>query len=143
MPSKLYYHVEPENHFLAPTDDFVELCRLPLEGGRPYLAQARGLAGLFAGASVRLKLDLCGFFGEVIDSQDSDYINDHQQFVLTAAATLPAEGGAGSAGTPTPPGASANLSVRVFDFPPNPVSNSVGLVDIVLTALEVDEIVMG
>jgi len=140
MQGKLFIHVEPENHFVGPTDDFQEVCRLPLEGGRPYLAQARGLAGLFAGVTARLKLDVCGFFGEVISSQQSDYINDHQQFVLTAAATLPAEGGAGSAGTPTPPGASANLLARVF-FPPHPSGNSVGLVDIVLTALEVDEIV--
>jgi hypothetical protein len=141
MPTKLFYHVEPENFFSGPTDDFVEVCRLPLEGGRPYLAQVRGLAVLFAGATVRLKLDLCGFFGEVIDSQDSDYINDHQQFVLTAAATLPAEGGGGSEGAPIPPGASANFSVRVFDFPLHPSSNLIGLADIVLTALEVEEIV--
>jgi hypothetical protein len=141
MPTKLFYHVEQENFFSAPTDDFVEVSRLPLEGGQPYLAQAKGIALLFAGASVRLKLELRGFFGEVIHSQESDYINGDQQFVLTAAATLPAEGGAGSEGTPIPPGASANLLIRVFDFPPHPISNLIGIADIVLTALEVDEIV--
>src|SRR3954451_3679321 len=111
MPTKLFIHVEPENHFLGPTDDFVELCRLPLEGGRPYLAQARGLLSLEGGVMVRLKLDLCGTFGEVIDSQDSDYINNHQQFVMTAAATLPAEGGRGGS---APTGAPGILSGRGF-----------------------------
>ena len=110
MPSKLFVHVEPENHFVGPTD-FVELCRLPLEVGRPYLVQARGLAGLEGGVSMTLRLDVCGFFGQVISSRESSYINDHQQFLLTAAAKLPAEGGGGSAGTPIPPGASANLFV--------------------------------
>jgi hypothetical protein len=76
VPNKLFVHAEAENHFVGVTD-FVELCRLPLEGG--------------------------GFFGEVISAQQSSYINDHQQFVLTATATLPAEGGAGSPGTPLHP----------------------------------------
>jgi hypothetical protein len=138
MPSKLFVHVEPENHFVGPTD-FVELCRLSLEGGRPYLVQARGLAGLEGGVLMTLKLDVCGFFGEVISSRESSYINDHQQFLLTAAATLPAEGGGG---TPTPPGASANLLVRTTWIAHQP-GHSVSIVDIVLTALEVDEIVMG
>ena len=141
MPSKLFVHVEPENHFVGPAD-FVELCRLSLEGGRPYLVQARGLAGLEAGVSMTLKLDVRGFFGEVISSRESSYINDHQQFLLTAAATLPAEGGGGSPGTPTPPGASANLLVRTTWIAHQP-GHSVSIADIVLTALEVDEIVMG
>jgi hypothetical protein len=57
------------------------------------LVQARGVVGLEAGVMMLLKLDVCGFFGEVVSSQQSTYINDHQQFVLTAAATLPSEGG--------------------------------------------------
>ena len=60
MPSKLFVHVEPENHFVGPTD-FVELCRLPLETGRPYLVQASGLAGLQGGVLMTLRLDVCGF----------------------------------------------------------------------------------
>jgi hypothetical protein len=88
-----------------------------------------------------LKLDVCGFFGEVISSRESSYINDHQQFLLTAAAMLPAESGGGSLGTPTPPGASANLLVRTTWIAHQP-GRSVSIADIVLTALEVDEIVM-
>ena len=88
MPNKLFAHAEAENHFVGVTD-FVELCRLPLEGGRPYLVQARGVVGLEAGVIMLLRLDVCGFFGEVISAQQSSYINDHQQFVLTATATLP------------------------------------------------------
>ena len=140
MPSKLFVHVEPENHFVGPTD-FVELCRLPLETGRPYLVQAGGLVGLEAGVLMTLRLDVCGFFGQVISSRDSTYVNDHQQFLLTAAATLPAEGVGGSAGTPIPPGASANLLVRTTWTAHQP-GHSVSIVDIVLTALEVDEIAM-
>jgi hypothetical protein len=51
MPSMLFVHIEAENHFFGPTD-FVELCRLPLEAGRPYLVQATGLAGLQGGVSM-------------------------------------------------------------------------------------------
>jgi len=138
MPSKLFVHVEPENHFVGPTD-FVELCRLPLQVGRPYLVQARGLVGLEGGVSMTLRVDVCGFFGQVISSRESSYINDHQQFLLTAAAELPAEGGAGSAGSEVPPGASANLLVRTTWIAHQP-GHAVSIVDIVLTALEVDEI---
>jgi hypothetical protein len=114
VPNKLFVHAEAENHFVGVTD-FVELCRLPLEGG--------------------------GFFGEVISAQQSSYINDHQQFVLTATATLPAEGGGGSPGTPLPPGASANLLVKTI-WPSHQPGHSVSIVDIVLTARQVDEIVV-
>ena len=133
-------HVEPENHFVGPTD-FVELCRLPLETGRPYLVQASGLAGLQGGVLMTLRLDVRRFFGQVISSQESTYINDNQQFLLTAAATLPAEGGAGSVGSQIPPGASANLLVRTTWTAHQP-GQSVSITDIVLTALEVDEIAM-
>ena len=140
LPNKLFAHAEAENHFVGVTD-FVELCRLPLEGGRPYLVQARGVVGLEAGVIMLLRLDVCGFFGEVISAQQSSYINDHQQFVLTATATLPAEGGGGSPGTPLPPGASANLLVKTI-WPSHQPGHSVSIVDIVLTALQVDEIVV-
>jgi hypothetical protein len=83
-----------------------------------------------------LKLDVCGFFGEVISSRQSSYINDHQQFLLTTAATLPSEGGTGPA-----PGASANLLVSTTWIAHQP-GHSVSIADIVLTALLVDEIVM-
>jgi len=139
MPSKLFVHVEPENHFVGPTD-FVELCRLPLEGGQPYLVQAKGIAGPEAGVIMILRLDVCGFFGEVINSAESDYINVSQQFLLTVAATLPAEGGGGSPGSPVPPGASANLLVKTVWINPQP-GHSASIVDIMLTALELDEIV--
>jgi hypothetical protein len=136
MPNKLFVHVEAENHFVGPTD-FVEVCRLPLEGGRPYLVQARGIAGLEAGAFMILRLDVCGFFGEVVSTTESSYINHSQQFLLTAAATLPAEGGGGTG--PPPPGPSANLLVKTTWIQHQP-GHSVGIVDIVLTALQVDEI---
>jgi hypothetical protein len=138
MPSKLFVHIDAENHFFGPTD-FVELCRLPLEAGRPYLVQATGLAGLQGGVSMTLRLDVCGFFGQVISSRESRYINDNQQFLLTAAAKLPAEGGGGSAGSRIPPGASANLLVRTTWTAHQP-GHSVSIADIVVTALEVDEI---
>jgi len=137
MPNKLFVHADPENHFVGVTD-FVELCRLPLEGGRPYFVQATGVVGLEAGVTMALKLDVCGFFGEVVSSRQSSYINDTQQFVLTAAATLPSEGGGG---VPPPPGASANLLVRTF-WPSHQLGHLVSVVDIVLTALQVDEIVL-
>lgn len=57
MPNKLFAHAEAENHFVGVTD-FVELCRLPLEGGRPYLVQARGVVGLEAGVIMLLRLDV-------------------------------------------------------------------------------------
>jgi hypothetical protein len=69
------------------------------------------------------------------------HINDHQQFVLTATATLPAEDGEGSPGTPPPPGGSANLLVKTI-WPSHQPGHSVSIVDIVLTALQVDEIVV-
>lgn len=140
MPSKLFVHVEPENHFVGITD-FVELCRLTLEAGRPYLVQARGVVGLEAGVTMLLKLEVCGFLGQVVSSQQSTYINDHQQFVLTAAAALPSEGGGTSPGTPPFPGASANLLVKTI-WPGHQPGHSVSIVGIVLTALRVDEIVV-
>jgi hypothetical protein len=143
VPSKLFIHVEPEAHFVAEPPDFVELCRLPLEGGpsQSYLVLAKGLVGPEVGVNMRLKLDVFGFFGELLTSQQSDYINDHQQFMLMAAATLPAEGGGVSPGTPPPPGASANLSVRTFwPTPPGP-GHSVYATDMILMALSVDEVV--
>jgi hypothetical protein len=140
MPSKLFVHAEPENHFVGVTE-FVELCRLPLEGGRPYFVQARGMVGLEAGVIMLLRLNVCGFFGEVVSSRQSSYINDNQQFVLTAAATLPSEGGGSGPGVPPPPGASANLLVKTI-WPSHQPGHSVSIVDILLTALQVDEIVV-
>jgi hypothetical protein len=136
MPSKLFIHVEPEAHFVAEPPDFVELCRLPLEGNQAYLVQAKGLVGPEPGVSMRLKLDVFDIFGELLTSQQSDYINDHQQFMLMAAATVP-----GGGGFPPPPGAAAILSVRTFwPTPPGP-GHSVYATDIILMALGVDEVV--
>jgi hypothetical protein len=139
MPSKLFVHVESENHFFGPTD-FVEVCRLPIEVGRSYLVQARGLAGLEAGSFMTVRLELRRFGGGVISSTESNYINHSQQFVLTATGAVPAEGGAGSG--PPPPGPSVTLLVKTFWIQHEP-GHSVGVVDTVLTALTVDEIVPG
>jgi hypothetical protein len=46
MSNKLFVHVEPENHFVGHTHpNYVEIARLPLEVGRAYLVQAKGLVG--------------------------------------------------------------------------------------------------
>lgn len=84
---------------------------------------------------------MCSFFGSVLAARESDYINNHQQFALTAAANIPAEGGGGSEGTPVPPGASANLSVRTF-WPTPPSPGPVYAADLMIVALTVDEIVV-
>jgi hypothetical protein len=142
MSNKLFVHVEPENHFVGHTwPNYEEISRLPLEGGRPYLVQAKGLVGPEAGVFMHMRLEARGFFGEVVATTESSYINDNQEFLLTASANLPAEGGGGSPGTPTPPGASANLLVASYWINPQP-GHSASITDIVLTALQVDEIVM-
>jgi hypothetical protein len=142
MSNKLFVHVEPENHFVGHTHpNYVEVSRLPLEGGRAYFVQAKGIVGPEAGVFMNMRLEARGFFGEVVTSTESSYINQSQEFLLTASANLPAEGGGGSEGTPMPPGASANLLVRSYWINPQP-GHSASIVDIVLTALQVDEIVM-
>jgi hypothetical protein len=142
VPSKFFIRVEPEARFVSETPDFVELSRLPLEVGRQYLVQANGVLGVSAGVTMRMRLDVRSFFGSVLVSQESDYINNHQQFALTAAANIPAEGGGGSEGTPVAPGASANLSVRTFwPTPPSP-GQSVYATELTIVALTVDEIVV-
>ncbi|MDQ3867055.1 MAG: hypothetical protein M3304_09570 [Actinomycetota bacterium] len=142
MPSKVFIHVEPEARFVSETADFVELSRVPLEVGRQYVVQANGVLGVSAGVTMRMRLDVRSFFGSVLAARESDYINNHQQFALTAAANIPAEGGGGSEGTPVPPGASANLSVRTFwPTPPSP-GQSVYAADLMIVALTVDEIVV-
>jgi hypothetical protein len=137
MPSKLFIRTEPDVQTVVPSPDFVELCRLLLEGGQSYLVQAKGMAGVDPGLFVTLKLEVFGFFGELLASEYCDYRGPGQQFVLTAAATLPAEGGRT---TRLPLGASANLSARVGII--NPAAE-VGLAayNVVLIALSVDEIV--
>jgi hypothetical protein len=102
MPNKLFVHVEPENKFVGPTD-FVELCRLHLDGGHSYLVQAKGLLGPEAGVFMDMRLDVHGPSGTVVASTESSYININQQFVLTAAAKLPA-GGGGTGAAANPPG---------------------------------------
>jgi hypothetical protein len=142
MSNKLFVHVEPENHFVGHTHpNYVEVARLALEVGRPYLVQAKGLVGPEAGVFMNMRLDVRGFFGEVVTFTESSYINQSQEFLLTASANVPAEGGGGSEGTPLPPGASANLLVRSYWINPQP-GHSASIVDTVLTALQVDEIVM-
>ena len=139
MANKLFVHVEPENHFVGHTwPNYVEVSRLPLEGARPYLVQAKGLVGPEAGVFMHMRLEVRGFFGEVVTSTESSYINQAQEFLLTASANLPAEGGGG---TPPPPGASANLFVGSYWINPQP-GHLASITDIVLTALQVDEIVM-
>jgi hypothetical protein len=133
MPNKLFVHVEPENKFVGPTD-FVELCRLHLEGGHSYLVQAKGLLGPEAGVFMDMRLDVHGPSGTVLASTESSYININQQFVLTAAAKLPAGGG----GT----GAAATLLVKTIWINHQP-GHLASITDIVLTALQVDQIVTG
>jgi hypothetical protein len=58
--------------------------------------QAKGIAAGFAGSFMTLKLDVRSFFGSVVASQESSFINLRHQFVLTLAASIPAEGGGGS-----------------------------------------------
>jgi hypothetical protein len=136
VPSTVHIHVEPEARFFSETPDFLELCRLPLEAGQKYLVQASGIAGLDAGVMMRLKLDVCGRSGNVIASQQADYINHHQQFLLVVAARIPARSGAGSG-----PGGSANLSVRTFwPTPPSP-GRSVYTNEMTIVAQTVDKIV--
>lgn len=151
MPSKLFIHIEPRMHQVGETPDFVELCRLPLEGAQSYLVQAKGLVGPEPGAIMTLKLDIFGFFEELLTSQQSVYTSNPQQFVLTAAATLPAEGGRrttlpaeGGRGTTLPLlGASANLSVKAgWITPPDEPLVGVSVTDVILIALSVDEIVL-
>jgi hypothetical protein len=141
VPSKLFIRVEPEARFVAATDGFEELSRLPLDVGKQYLVQASGVLGVQAGVTMRMRLDVRSFFGSVLASQEIDYINNHQQFMVVTAANVPAEGGAGSEGAPVPPGASANLSVRTFwPTPPSP-GQSVYATEMTIVALTVDEIV--
>jgi hypothetical protein len=136
VPSTVHIHVESEARFFSEGPDFLELCRLPLEAGQKYLVQASGIAGVDAGVMMRLKLDVCGRAGNVIASQQADYINDHQQFLLVVAARIPARGGAGSG-----PGPSANLSVRSFwPTPPSP-GRSVYTNEMTIVAQTVDKIV--
>jgi hypothetical protein len=119
VPSTVHIHVESEARFFSESPDFLELCRLPLEAGQKYLVQASGIAGVDAGVMMRLKLDVCGRAGNVIASQQADYINDHQQFLLVVAEGSPQRGGAGSG-----PGPSANPlgQVLLADAPqPEPV----------------------
>lgn len=131
MPNKLFVHVEPENHFVGPTD-FVELCRMHLEGGHSYLVQAKGLLGPEAGVFMDMRLDVHGPSGSVVTSTESSYININQQFVLTATAKLPAGGGGGAAA----------LLVKTVWINHQP-GHSASITDIVLTALQVDQIVTG
>jgi hypothetical protein len=73
---------------------------------------------------------------DVTASQQADYINHHQQFLLVVAARIPARSGAGSG-----PGASANLSVRTFwPTPPSP-GRSVYTNEMTIVAQTVDKIV--
>jgi hypothetical protein len=134
MPNKLFVHVEPENHFVGPTD-FVKLCSLHLEGGHSYLVQAKGLLGPEAGVFMDMRLDVHGPSGTVVTSTESSYININQQFVLTAAAKLPA--GGGGAGR-----AAATLLVKTVWINHQP-GHSASITDIVLTALQMDQIVTG
>jgi hypothetical protein len=140
MPSKLFAFTDPDNHFLGATDDFVEVSRLHLVPGS-YLVQAKGLVS-GPGALAALKLEVTGFFGEVVASQQSLYVaSSSQTFILAVAANVPFEGGAGSEGTPVPPGAAAILAVRPSGPSLATPGHSVGIVDITITALSVDEIV--
>jgi hypothetical protein len=135
MPTKLFTYVVPGTPAVDPADGFQELGKLSLEEGLPYLARATGLADLFGGAEATLKLEVRGPSGEVISSSpEPTYINDRQQFVLTAA-TPPAEG---SGGSPPPPAVSANLLADV-NVPAS--GGTVFFFDLVLTALAVDEVV--
>jgi hypothetical protein len=55
MSNKLFVHVEPENHFVGHTHpNYVEVARLALEVGRPYLVQAKGLVGPEAGVFMNM-----------------------------------------------------------------------------------------
>jgi hypothetical protein len=140
VPSKLFIRVEPEAHFIGATPEFVEISRLPLEVGQSYLVQASGLLGLQAGVMMRMRLEVRSFFGSVLAAQEADYINTHQQFVLVAAASIPAEGGGGSAGATVPPGASANLLMDSFWIQPPSVGQSVYATEVTITAHAVDQI---
>ena len=96
MPNKLFIRVEPEAQFVGATPDFVDISRLPLDGAQSYLVQASGILALQAGVMMRMRLEVRRFNGAVLVSQEADYINTYQQFVLVVAATLPSEGGGGS-----------------------------------------------
>jgi hypothetical protein len=141
MPSKLFIRVEPEARFVGATDGFKELSRLPLDVGKHYLVQASGVLGLTGGVRMTMRLDVRSFFGSVLASEEIDYINNHQQFLVVTAANVPAEGGAGTPGTPVPPGASANLSVRTSWPSPPSTGQHVSAGDMTIVALTVDEIV--
>jgi hypothetical protein len=136
---KLFVLTDPEAHFLQETADFEELCRLHLEPG-PYLVQAKGLLS-GPGALAALRLDVQSVFGSVVASQESLFVaHASQTFLLIAAASIPFEGGAGSTGTPVPPGPAASLSVRPTGPSLTP-GHHVAISDITITALAVDEIV--
>jgi hypothetical protein len=142
MSNKLFVHVEPQNHYVGHTNpNYEEVARLPLEVGRAYLVQAKGLVDHEAGVFMNMRLDVRGYYGEVVTFTESIYTQQSQEFLLTASANVPAEGSGGSEGTPLPPGASANLLVRSYWFNPQPL-HLASITDIVLTALQVDEIVM-
>jgi hypothetical protein len=142
MPSKLFIRFELEEQHIAAPPDFVLLSQLPIaETGQSYLVQAKGLVSLNQDVQITLKLDVVGFFGELLTSQQSTYIEEssgYVQFMLMAAATLPAEGGGSAPGAPRAPGASANLSAKPYWAG---LPGDVSVSDIILIALGVDEIV--
>ena len=88
---------------------------------------------------MRMRLEVRRFGGSVLASQEADYINTHQQFVLVVAASIPSEGGAGSG--PPLPEPSANLLMDSFWIQPPSVGESVYATEVTITAQPVDEIV--
>ena len=54
----------------------MEVARLPLEGGRAYLVQAKGLVGPEAGVFMNMRLEAWGFFGEVAEAGPAEKETD-------------------------------------------------------------------
>jgi len=150
MPGKLFFLEDRRSH-LVTDPQYQEISVLPVEYG-PLLVVAKGTirgVNVEFNVGIDLRLELHAMFSGLVGFDETEFFNepanigaggtlissgsaDHDTFMLTLAATLPAEGGAGSKGAPVPPphravllakkntasgGTAALTNVKIFAIP--------------------------